>query len=230
MINVRVQHALTAQGRRFDLNVRLQSATRRIALFGPSGAGKSLTVQAIAGLYSPHAGHISLDGRTLFDADSKVNLAPAQRRVGYVAQDYQLFPHLTVRQNILFGLFQGWLNPSRRQPLPPTAQHWVQAFDLTDVLASYPAQLSGGQQQRVALARALAAEPAVLILDEPLAALDETLRSKMRQELHALQARLDIPTILVTHDRKDVSILAQEVYSMRQGEVVSVEPAGLGAR
>lgn len=227
MIQVRIEHRMTAQGRDFDLAVSLQSKARHIALFGPSGAGKSLTMQAIAGLYVPDNGHISLDGRVLFDRQKGVNISPARRRVGYVAQNYQLFPHLTVRQNILFGLFHGWRNPSRHQPLPATAEYWIRAFDLEDLLASYPLQISGGQQQRVALARALAAEPAVLILDEPLAALDEALRVRMREELRALQARLDIPTILVTHDREDTMVLAQEVHTISEGKVRSVERQGL---
>src|SRR5699024_10206502 len=206
----------------FDLDIRLRSAARHLALFGPSGAGKSLTIQAIAGLYVPDAGHIRIGERVLFDSERRINVPASRRRIGYVAQSYQLFPHLTVQQNILFGLVRGWRNPSRRVVLPEAATYWIRAFELDALLESYPAQLSGGQQQRVALARALVPDPAVLILDEPLAALDDALKTKMRNELLALQSRLDIPMILVTHDREDVAVLAREVHNMRHGKVVSV--------
>lgn len=222
MINVRIQHCVRAQGRRFDLDLGLQSFTRRLALFGPSGAGKSLAMQGLGGLYVPDAGHISIDGTVLFDSDQRINVPASRRRIGYVAQNYQLFPHLTVQQNILFGLARGWRNPSRNGALPAAAAYWVQAFELDPLLKSYPSQLSGGQQQRVALARALATDPSILILDEPLAALDDALKKKMRKELLALQDRLNIPTLLVTHDKDDVLALAQEVHHMRHGKVVSV--------
>uniref|UniRef100_UPI00333F974E sulfate/molybdate ABC transporter ATP-binding protein n=1 Tax=Castellaniella defragrans TaxID=75697 RepID=UPI00333F974E len=203
----------------FELDVRLETSARRIALFGPSGAGKSLTMHAIAGLLKPDEGHIEVAGRVLFDSQHGIDVPPRDRRLAYLFQDYALFPHLTVRQNIGFGLTRGWLNRYRRRPLPASAQRWVEAFHLEALLDHYPAQLSGGQRQRVALARALSTDPGLMLLDEPLSALDADLHARMRQELAQLQAQIDIPTVLITHDPEDVDELADEVFHIRQGRI-----------
>ncbi len=145
---------------------------------------------------------------------------PAQkRRLAYLLQDYGLFPHLTVAQNITFGLKSGWLNP-RWKTLPKAAQRWVDAFELGPILDNYPAEISGGQKQRTAIARALAVKPELLMLDEPLAALDVTLRVKMRAELAELQQQLDIPSIIITHDPEDALALADEVFRISHGKIV----------
>ncbi|MCC2597385.1 ATP-binding cassette domain-containing protein [Pusillimonas sp. MFBS29] len=219
MIDINIARRIHAGKREFHLNVVLQSSARRIALFGPSGSGKTLTVHAIAGLMHPDSGYIRVDGSTLFDAGKNIFLTPQERKLGYLQQDYGLFPHLTVEQNIGFGLKQGWLNP-RRNSLPRPAMRWVDAFDLQSVLHSYPREISGGQKQRTALARALAVQPRLLLLDEPLSALDVNLRRTMREELAALQAALQIPTILITHDPDDAIALADEVYLIQDGSIV----------
>ena len=191
---------------------------RRVALFGPSGAGKSLTMQAIAGLLRPDRGRIEVAGRVLFDSASGIDVPPRARRLAYLFQDYALFPHLTVRQNIGFGLQRGWLNLHGRR-LPEPAQRWVRAFGLEALLDRHPAALSGGQRQRVALARALSTDPGLLLLDEPLSALDADLRVHMRKELAQLQRDIDIPTVLITHDPADVHVLADEVFHIAHGEI-----------
>jgi molybdate transport system ATP-binding protein len=219
MISLHIKREVVAGARRFELDVRIESDARRIALFGPSGAGKSLTIRAMAGLMRPDAGYIRVGGVTLFDAERGICLAPRERKLGYLQQDYGLFPHLTVAQNIAFGLRKGWLNP-RGGALPDSAQRWVESFELNAILHSYPTEISGGQQQRVALARALAVQPRLLLLDEPLSALDVGLRSRMREELAELQAKLDIPTILITHDPDDALILADQVFRIQDGRVV----------
>ncbi|MGB6242539.1 MAG: ATP-binding cassette domain-containing protein [Castellaniella sp.] len=212
-----------------------QTDGRRVALFGPSGSGKSLTMQAIAGLLRPDAGRIVVDGRVLFDHAAGIDVPPRARRLAYLFQDYALFPHLTVRQNIGFGLQRGWLNwhgwgrPAadggvgrwlRRRDLPPAAMRWVRAFHLGGLLDRYPAELSGGQRQRVALARALSTDPGLLLLDEPLSALDADLRTQMRGELLQLQRDIDIPTILITHDPADVQALADQVFQIAEGRIL----------
>ncbi|MFC4297033.1 ABC transporter ATP-binding protein [Castellaniella hirudinis] len=203
----------------FLLRPRWRTDARRVALFGPSGSGKSLTMQAIAGLLRPDRGRIEVAGRVLFDAGAGVDVPPRARRLAYLFQDYALFPHLTVRQNIGFGLRRGWLNLHGRRDLPEPAQRWVRAFGLTTLLDRYPAELSGGQRQRVALARALSTDPGLLLLDEPLSALDTGLRVRMREELAQLQRDIDIPTVLITHDQADVQALADEVFHIAHGEI-----------
>ena len=217
-MSIQIRRKIRSGDRVFDLDVAFDSSQRRVALFGPSGAGKTLTVQAIAGLMRPDSGHISFNGTTLFDSERQICLAPQARRVAYLFQEYGLFPHLTVARNICFGLKQGWRN-SQRHVLPDAARKWVTAFELDAIIGSYPSELSGGQKQRVALARALVVEPTVLLLDEPLAALDAALRKKMRTELSALQARLDIPMILITHDPADVLELADHVVEINDGRI-----------
>jgi len=202
-IDLHIRHYLTSAERQFVLDMRLASSAQRIALFGPSGAGKTLTIKAIAGLLRPQEGYVRVGGRTLFDAQRGIWLAPQRRRIAYLFQEYALFPHLTVAQNIAFGLTRAWFNPHKTK-LPASAQRWVQAFELTPLLASKPSELSGGQRQRVALARALAVEPDILLLDEPFCALQSELRQRLRTELAALQAQLQIPMVLITHDLEDV--------------------------
>ena len=202
----------------FTLEVGFRSAAQRLVLYGPSGAGKTQTLRMIAGITPPDSGWVRVAGRTLFDAAAGLNLSPQQRQVGYVFQDYALFPHLTVRQNIAFALRRGWRNPLRREPLPE-ADRWIEQFGLKEVAAQLPHQISGGQRQRTALARALVTRPTALLLDEPFAALDKALRHRLREELLELQTSLQLPLLLITHDEDDVDRLAQEVVHLDAGRV-----------
>ena len=217
-LDLDIRATLRSGKRSFSLQVQCTSTSQRIALYGPSGAGKSMTLKAIAGLLTPDAGHIRLNGRTLFDAAAGINLAPQQRNVAYLFQDYALFPHLTVRQNVGFGLTRGWFNPRAREKLAKV-EHWLDAFGIQELAHQYPGELSGGQRQRVALARALVAEPAALLLDEPFAALDPALRVTMREELSQWQRRLGVPMILITHDPQDARILGDHVLTLRDGRI-----------
>lgn len=217
-VSIQVGKRMVSGDRHFQLDVAFTSSSKRIALFGPSGAGKSLTLRAVAGLLRPDAGRIEINGRVLFDARAGVCLPSQARRVAYLFQDYALFPHLTVAQNIAFGLRRGWRNPPRRE-VAPRVRRWIDAFELGSIADSYPNEISGGQKQRVALARALVLEPDILLLDEPFSALDSQLRGKMRHELDALQRRLDVPMLLITHDPADVDVLAEEVFEVREGRV-----------
>ena len=217
-LDVNVRRRLEQRGQPFELDVAFRTDSRRVVLFGPSGAGKSLTLRAIAGLMTPNAGRIEVNGRVLFDRAGKINLPARQRRVGYLFQDYALFPHLTVAQNVAFALHGGLRNP-RRSRVPEAAQRWLSTFELDTVADNYPAQISGGQQQRVALARALVTQPQVLLLDEPFSALDPPLRQRMRGELAALQARLDIQLLTITHDPADADALGDQVFEIRSGRI-----------
>ncbi|MBA2721812.1 MAG: ATP-binding cassette domain-containing protein [Methylibium sp.] len=214
-VTKRFEHA----GRRFDLQVSFRSDARRLVLFGPSGAGKSQTLKMIAGLTTPDTGRVCLAGRTLFDHRSRIDMPPQQRAVAYMFQDYALFPHLTVRQNIAFALHRGPFNPGR-DVRHAAVQRWLDALGLGPAAQHYPEQLSGGQRQRTALARALVAEPRALLLDEPFAALDRALRARLRDELRALQAQLDIPLLLITHDEDDLRLFGDEVLHIAEGRLI----------
>ena len=219
-IDVQIRKQLRAGDRVFDLDIAFSSNSKRIVLFGPSGSGKSLTLKAIAGLMTPDQGHIRLNQRALFDRQQKINLPPQERNAAYLFQDYALFPHLTVAQNIAFGLRRGCL-PLRRPATHPAVAKWMDNFDLQTTATSYPDQLSGGQRQRVALARALVTQPDVLLLDEPFSALDLSLRQHMRLQLSQLQQQLDVPMLIITHDPADVEILGEVVFDMQDGKRIN---------
>ncbi|MFM0340991.1 ATP-binding cassette domain-containing protein [Paraburkholderia fungorum] len=220
---VDIRKTFQSAERRFTLDVSFKAITQRVVLFGPSGAGKSLTLQAIAGLLRPDEGSIALHGNALFDSTQGVDLKPQARKIAYLFQDYALFPHLNVRQNIGFGLQPGWFNP-RARSAHPQVDYWLEALELQSVAGNHPAQLSGGQKQRVALARALVAQPRLLLLDEPFSALDSALRQRMRHELSELQTRLDIPMVLITHDPDDVAAFGDQVVQVSDGCVRENHP------
>lgn len=205
--------------RRFELAIRLAADAPVVALYGPSGAGKSLTLQCIAGLLRPDAGHVRVAGRTLFDAAHGIDEPVERRRVGYLFQDYALFPHLSVRQNVAFGLTTWWQRHlhaagARR------VDDLLQGFGLAALARSRPAALSGGQRQRVALARALVCEPRLLLLDEPFAALNPMLRHSLRLELREACSRWKLPVVMITHDLDDVLELADVAFVIEQGQAV----------
>jgi molybdate transport system ATP-binding protein len=191
--------------RTFELRLSLE-VDSTFALVGPSGAGKSTVIGTIAGLVKPSAGSIRCDEETWFDADRRVFVRPEDRRVGLVFQDYALFPHLTVRQNIEYA---------RRHP----ADEYLERFRIGHLQDARPGGLSGGERQRVALARALARDPEILLLDEPLAALDAHTKIDVRAELQQLLAGLEIPTLLVTHDFEDAAALADQVGVIVEGRL-----------
>ena len=225
-LDIDIRKTLRSGERVFQLNARFSAEGQRVVVVGASGAGKSQLLRAIAGLMRPGSGHVRIDGQTLFDAQQGINLPPQARNVAYLFQDYALFAHLSVRQNIAFGLARGWFNP-RRNHASAAVDYWIDAFQLGEVAHQAPHELSGGQRQRTALARALVAQPRALLLDEPFAALDPGLRVTLRAELDALQRRLQVPMVLITHDPQDVAVFGEQVLQMRAGEIVTQAPACL---
>jgi len=204
MLSVRLAHRSPIR-----LDVELQCGPGELlALVGPSGAGKTTVLRCVAGLHRPDAGRVVLDGTTWFDGARGVDLAPERRSVGLVFQHYALFPHLTVAQNVGFG----GAGAQRVGEL-------LRRLRIDALADARPVTLSGGERQRTALARALARDPAVVLLDEPLAALDADTRATVRAELHDLLAGLALPTLLVTHDFADASALAQRIGVVVAGEL-----------
>lgn len=201
----------------FGLNVRLAAGDEMVVLFGPSGSGKSLTLQCIAGLLRPEGGHIVINGRTIFDGEERVWLPPQRRRVGYVPQGYSLFPHLNVAENIAFGLPERGAPDGLRR-----AREMISLMRLSELEQRHPHQLSGGQQQRVALARALIVKPDVLLLDEPFAALDSPMRSKLRRELLDVCSSFGGTALFVTHDPVEAYMLGEKIAVLEGGEVLQV--------
>jgi molybdate transport system ATP-binding protein len=220
---IEFQKRLKSAGRSFDLQISFATQARRTVIYGPSGAGKSLCLQAIAGLLRPDSGRILVQGKTLFDSTSGVNLPAQKRGLGFLFQDYALFPKLNVRQNIAFGLRTGLLNPAR-EVSSPAIERWLQAFELNEVAQQLPHELSGGQRQRTALARALVNQPQALLLDEPFSSLDPALRERMRDELHALLDRIDIPMLMITHDPEDLRRFGDARLLLKQGRICHENP------
>jgi molybdate transport system ATP-binding protein len=195
----------------FSLDASFAVPTGITILFGASGSGKTTLLNCVAGLLRPERGRISISGQPIFDADSNIDCPVTRRQIGYVFQDLALFPHLTVEDNIGYGL-----SDSRS----PQVAKSISAFRLEHVRGRKPRSLSGGEQQRVALARALVTEPSALLLDEPLSALDTAIKKRIMDDLRVYLERQDIPVLYVTHSRDEVFALGQNVIALENGRVV----------
>ncbi len=211
---------LELEGFVLDAALRIPPGVERLSLFGPSGAGKSLFLRVLAGILRPRRGWIRVNGDLWFDDRAGVWVPPERRRVGYVPQTWALFPHRTAAENVAYGLAR-WPRP-RREARVAQLLRWVRLEDQADRL---PEELSGGQRQRVALARALAPRPRLLLLDEPLSALDVLTRDRLRRELLNLLEAEAVPTLTVTHDLEEAMVLGQWLAVMDEGRIVQAGPA-----
>jgi len=213
MIKIRVKRQMkTPQGPRL-LDVDLEMGIGEfVTLFGESGAGKTTLLRMIAGLTQPQEGYIEVEGEAWFDSRRRWSLPVQQRRVGFVFQEYSLFPNMTVRQNLQYALAD--------KSGGPGIEEWLQAMDLKGLENQKPDQLSGGQKQRVALARALVSQPRILLLDEPLSALDLNLRLRLQDEIVKIYQRTKITTILVSHDVSEVLKLSGKIFVIEAGRIV----------
>jgi molybdate transport system ATP-binding protein len=198
----------------FFLDVEWAIGNELSVFFGFSGAGKSMTLQLISGLMAPDQGYITLGEKVLFDSGKGINVPPQTRSIGYVFQDLALFPHMTVRANIAYGI-RGSVKKKGR----PKVDEVIEIFHLQGLEAKRPSEISGGQQQRVTLARALIGRPGLLLLDEPFSALDSPLRAEMQDYLIKIKKEFNIPVILVTHDLDEAYNLAEKIIIYSKGKI-----------
>lgn len=212
-----LQLQLRKQQGDFTLELDLKVSGERIGIFGPSGSGKSTLVNLLAGLTRPDYGQILLDGQPLFDSSNRVNLPPHRRRIAMVFQQHGLFPHLTVRKNLLYG-HQRCPTAERRIELDEVAE----VLELIDLLEQKPETLSGGQSQRVALGRAILASPRLLLMDEPLSALDDDLRYRIIPYLNLVSERFGIPFVFISHSLVEMRLMADQVAVLEKGRLTGL--------
>lgn len=205
---------------KFHLKMNFESGNEVLSLLGASGSGKSLTLKCIAGIETPDRGRIVLDGRVLFDSEQGINLPPQKRRVGYLFQQYALFPNMTVFQNIAAGVRKE--RKADKTQVEQIVREMTSAMGLEEMEHKYPYQLSGGQQQRVALARILVNEPDILLLDEPFSALDSHLRFRLEQQVRDIIHRFGKSVVLVSHNRDEVFRLTDKIAVVANGKVETV--------
>lgn len=205
---------ITKQYKNFSLTVKFNTSESSVGILGASGCGKSLTLKAIAGIITPDSGRIVLNDKVLFDSEKKINLPPQKRKVGYLFQNYALFPNMTVEQNIGVGIH------TDKKEKAIQIRKMIKAFYLSGLEKQYPSQLSGGQQQRVALARILASDTDILLLDEPFSALDYFLKEQLKEQLFESIKNYEKDVILVTHDRDEAFSLCNELMIMDEGHLV----------
>jgi molybdate transport system ATP-binding protein len=203
---------------RFELEVDAALSEGWTALFGPSGAGKTTLLEIITGLRRPDAGRIVMKDRVLVDAAEKISVPPHRRKIGYVPQDLALFPHLDVRANLVYG------SPVAKAEDESEFQHVVERLEIVQLLDKKPDALSGGEKQRVALARALLARPELLLLDEPLSALDAPLKERIIPFLQRVRDEFRVPTLYVTHAADEVVALCERAIVLRAGRIVADGP------
>jgi molybdate transport system ATP-binding protein len=220
MININIDKRLVGGDGPFTLKVSaVVERNEFVTIYGPTGAGKSSVIRMLAGLLQPDHGNITVDNRVWFDSDSKVFIPPQHRDIGMVFQDYALFPNMTVRGNLEFALAK---NQDRK-----IIGELLEVSNLTNLQDKYPALLSGGQRQRVALTRALVRKPKVLLLDEPLSALDSKMRSGLQDYIIEFHKRFELTTILISHDLQEVLKMSKRVLMLENGQLTEVTPQQL---
>jgi molybdate transport system ATP-binding protein len=216
MFDARIRMQLgSGIGTSMTIDVQIKAMGGVMVLFGPSGAGKTSILRSIAGILTPDEGRITLGEQVFFDSAAKICLPIQERRVGYVFQNHLLFPHLTAEQNVLYGA-----RASSRRSARERVRELFALLGIQKTVARYPRELSGGEQQRVALARALATDPQILLLDEPLSAVDVATRSRLLEEISAIQRRSGIPFVYVTHNHSEAARLGNMMYVIHEGKVM----------
>lgn len=216
MLNIKAQKHFNSSRFNLDIDIHIPNTNENTVFFGASGSGKTLTMQIIAGLVQPDSGLVSLNGKIFYDSAKKIRLKPQKRHIGYMLQDYALFPNLNILQNVAYcrsGLLGKYV--SRKEKAK--AMELLRRFEIEHLSRQYPSQISGGQKQRTAIARALNAEPDLLLFDEPFSALDPLLRANMRASTLELLKSASIPAIIISHDPEDVDTFAGNLILFKNG-------------
>ena len=201
-------------GKAFTLDVSFEMDNELVVLFGPSGSGKTTMFKCISGITQPDSGKITVGSKVYYDKDKKINLPIQKRNLGYVFQNYTLFPHMTVRKNIECGL-KSWEKEDREVRV----MEMLHLLHIEELEARRPSQISGGQKQRVALARALAPKPGILLLDEPFSALDMEIRTELADKIKKLQKKIEVPLLFITHSLEEAFLLADKILILKEGKV-----------
>ncbi len=209
----------------FSLDIDFTMENELLVIEGASGAGKTTILNCLAGIVTPDEGVINVDGRILFSHDDKINVPAEKRNIGYLFQNYALFPHMTVKQNVLYGLKnkKSYRARTEKKELLEYAGYMMETLGISHLADKNATAISGGEKQRVALARAMVTKPSLLLLDEPFSALDENTKQKIYDEFMAFRETLKIPTILITHNHRETELFADINITLKEGKVIASE-------
>jgi len=193
-----------------------------LVIQGESGSGKSTILNCLSGLMTPDRGKIVLSGRTVFDSDENIDFATKDRNLGYVFQNYALFPHMTVEKNIIYGIKNkpGYKDKTKKKELLDYMDYIIDTFGISHLREQYPRNISGGEKQRVAFSRAMVTQPELLLLDEPFSALDSQTKKILYKEFESFKQKFEIPTILITHDKKESDMFADQRIELESGHII----------
>ena len=206
----------------FDLDVEFRTDDELMVIEGPSGAGKTTILNCIAGIVKPDQGLISVDEKILFDYNNKVSIPAEKRNIGYLFQNYALFPNMTVKQNVLYGLKnkKEYRNKDSRKELLDFADYLMETLGIVHLADRKPGRISGGERQRTALARSLVTKPSIMLLDEPFSALDADTKEIVYEEFAAFKENFKIPMILITHDHRESKLFADKIITLKEGRII----------
>lgn len=217
-----VSFRLIKQLNYFTLDVEYSMENELLIIEGSSGAGKTTILNCLAGIMKPDDGNITVDGRVLFSHTDKVNIAAEKRNIGYLFQSYALFPNMTVRQNVLYGLKnkKEYRKTASRKEMLEYADYMMETLGISHLANKNSSAISGGEKQRTALARAMVTKPSLLLLDEPFSALDENTKGRIYEEFNEFKETLKIPTILITHNHRETELFADKNITLKEGRII----------
>ena len=206
----------------FDLDMDVSIGNELLVIEGASCAGKTTILNCLSVLITPDSGHIAVDDRVLFDDKARINISTEKRHIGYLFQNYALFPNMTVRNNVLYGLRnkRGFRHRQERREMLDYADYTMETLGISHLADKRPTHISGGEKQRVALARAMVTKPALMLLDEPFSALDENTKEKIYEEFMAFKDTLRIPTVLITHNHRETELFADKNITLKEGRII----------